>query len=219
MKAKLMKESRGDTSLLDDNSQREDLKECMVTCFAALTEKLEEARLEFAQNDEAIHGLVEVIGNEPKLSTLQLAAFGLLRSMGRAKLAIKKVLSEKFEEQKVKFVQRISQQLLITSEKPEETALARKMRHMVVRVINNFGLDFKQFVYEEKVLEKLVEIIRSDTSSKTERRDAIIAIKNLNFETSSAERIEMERTISCNMLLELLRTEEDLRDQLLLIIK
>ena len=84
------------------------LKEVIIQCFAAMTEKCEDARLEFVQNSEAIAGLIQIIGLEPKLTTLQLAAFDLLRSLGRAKLSKKRIIREKFTEKKINFVERIS---------------------------------------------------------------------------------------------------------------
>ena len=62
--------------------------------------------------------------------------------MGRAKLAKKKIIREKFTEKRINFVDRISKQFLLCPEAGQET-LATKMRLMVLRVINNFGLDFK----------------------------------------------------------------------------
>ena len=87
-----------------------------------MTEKYEDARLEFVQNAEAIAGLIQVIGLEPKLSTLQLAAFDLLRSLGRAKLAKKRILREKFTEKKVNFVERVSKQLMLNASSSEADA-------------------------------------------------------------------------------------------------
>ena len=84
------------------------LKVGIIQCFAAMTEKCEDARLEFVQNSEAISGLIQIIGLEPKLTTLQLSAFDLLRSLGRAKLSKKRIIREKFTEKKVNFVERIS---------------------------------------------------------------------------------------------------------------
>lgn len=91
-----------------DSLDKEALKESIVSCFAALTEKLEEARSEFVQNTDAVLGLVQVISTEPKLTRLQLSAFDLLRSIGRAKLAKKKILRDCFTNNSINFVQRIS---------------------------------------------------------------------------------------------------------------
>ena len=96
----------------DDDSEgtgvADALKVGIIQCFAAMTEKCEDARLEFVQNSEAISGLIQIIGLEPKLTTLQLSAFDLLRSLGRAKLSKKRIIREKFTEKKVNFVERIS---------------------------------------------------------------------------------------------------------------
>jgi len=80
--------------------------------------------------------------------------------MGRAKLAKKKIIRECFTEKGINFVQRVSKQLLLTE--GESSELAGQIRLMTIRVINNYGLDFKQFVYREDVLDKLVEIIEND---------------------------------------------------------
>ena len=74
------------------------------------------------------------------------------------------------------------------------------MRLMAIRVINNFGLDFKYFFYREEVLYKLVEIIENDSYCKVEKRDAIMTLKNLNFEASPAERAEIDRKVTFDFL-------------------
>lgn len=91
-----------------DRGYDAELKEAIVVCFAALVEKLEDARTDFVMNRQAMLGLVEVVGSEPKLTRLQLAAFDLLRSLGRAKLSKKKILREKFTERKINFVHRVT---------------------------------------------------------------------------------------------------------------
>ena len=93
------------------------------------------------------------------------------------------------------------------------------MRLMTIRVINNFGLDFKQFVFQEEVLDMLVEIIEKDSYCKVERRDAIMTLKNLNFEASPAERAEIEKKVTFEFLIKVMRTRPTLRDQALLFIK
>ena len=93
------------------------------------------------------------------------------------------------------------------------------MRMMVLRVINNFGLDFKQFIYKDILLYKLKHIIREDGYSAAEKRDAIMAIKNLSYEASKADKTELEQKISGEYLLELLRDNAELRDQTIIIIK
>ena len=91
----------------------EEFKEAIVQCFAALTEKLEDARSEFVVNTKAVGGLILLLTSEPKLTTLQLAAFDLLRSLGRSKLAKKKILRERFHDKRVDFVERVSKQFII----------------------------------------------------------------------------------------------------------
>lgn len=78
-----------------------------MQCFASLTEKLEDTRSEFVVNSSNITGLGMLLMAEPKLSTLQLAVFDLLRSLGRAKLAKKKILREVLHEKKVPLVDRV----------------------------------------------------------------------------------------------------------------
>lgn len=48
----------------------EEFKEAIVQCFAALTEKLEDARSEFVVNAKAVNGLIQLLASEPKISTL-----------------------------------------------------------------------------------------------------------------------------------------------------
>ena len=61
-------------------------------------------------------GLVELIGTEPEITTLQLAAFDLLKSLGRSKLIKKKILRERFTDKKINFVDRVSKQFLLAAE-------------------------------------------------------------------------------------------------------
>ena len=61
-------------------------------------------------------GLIELIGTKPELTTLQLAAFDMLKSLGRAKLIKKKILRERFIDKKINFVDRVSKQFLLTAE-------------------------------------------------------------------------------------------------------
>ena len=58
------------------------------------------------------------------------------------------------------------------------------MRLTTLRVINNFGLDFKQFIAKEEVIKKIVEIVKSDSSSLIEQRDAIMTLKSLSYEVT-----------------------------------
>ena len=61
------------------------------------------------------------------------------------------------------------------------------MRLTTLRVINNFGLDFKQFIGKEEVLKKIVSIIRNDNGNLVEQRDAIMTLKSLSYEVSEAQ--------------------------------
>lgn len=130
-----------------------------MVCFAALTEKNEAARGDLVQNEAVVLALVEILGSEARLTTLQLAAFDLLRSIGRARLAKKRILRERFTEKKLNFVDRVSKQFLMACEQAstldrdsQDYKLALQMRLMSMRVINNFGVDFKQFISKDQVL-------------------------------------------------------------------
>ena len=87
-----------------------------MVCFAALTEKNESARGDLVQNEAVVLALVEILGSEARPTTLQLAAFDLLRSIGRARLAKKRILRERFTEKKFNFVDRVSKQFLMACE-------------------------------------------------------------------------------------------------------
>ena len=50
------------------------------------------------------------------------------------------------------------------------------------------------------MLDKLVEIIENDSYCKVEKRDAIMTLKNLNFEASPAERAEIDRKVTFDFL-------------------
>ena len=65
-------------------------------------------------------GLVELIGDVAEMTTLQLAAFNLLKSLGRSKLIKKKILREHFTDKKINFVDRVSKQFLLTVEDGSE---------------------------------------------------------------------------------------------------
>ena len=137
----------------------DELKEVTIMCFAALTEKSEGARGDLVQNSEVVLALVEVLSSEAQLTTLQLAAFDLLRSIGRARLAKKRILRELFTEKKLNFVDRVSKQFLMACERAStvdktsaDHKLALQMRLMTLRVINNFGVDFKQFISKDRLL-------------------------------------------------------------------
>ena len=81
------------------------------------------------------------------------------------------------------------------------------MRLMSIRVIGNFGLDFKQFIQREEVLEKLVEIVKGDKFTEVERRDALTALKNLQFEASEADQARLEKVVTCEFLLEVIKNK------------
>ena len=54
---------------------------------------------------------------------------------------------------------------------------------MLLRVINNFGLDFKKFIDKEGVVERIIHLVQNAESVGV-KRDAIITLKNLNFEAT-----------------------------------
>lgn len=87
------------------------------------------------------------------------------------------------------------------------------MRMITVRVINNYGVDFKQFVYREEVLDHLKDIINDDAKyHRVERRDAIMTLKNLCFGASDAEQAEIEKKVTSEFLLSVLKDRPELRD-------
>ena len=91
------------------------------------------------------------------------------------------------------------------------------MQLTVLRVINNFGLDFKQFVENEALLAAIINLVSCKTPIV--QRDAIMTLKNLNFEASVAERAMLEKQLTGDFLMRTLREQVELRDQVLLIIK
>ena len=156
------------------------------------------------------------------MSSLQLAAFDLVRSLGRAKLTKKKILREKFTEKRINFVDRVCKQFLLCFDDKQSgsSRLVVQMRLMMLRVINNFGLDFKQFVHKEGVLDKIIQIIQGGVNySQLEKRDALMTIKNLNYEASLVERAELDKKVTGEFLLGVLRSNVELRDQAIIIIK
>lgn len=109
IQAEEQKDEEMETEKEQDEAKEVDrFKQCIVACFAVLTEKIEDARSEFVQNSAACVGLVELIGQEAEMTSLQLAAFTLLVSLGRAKLIKKKILRERFIDKKINFVDRVS---------------------------------------------------------------------------------------------------------------
>ena len=66
IKSKFLQQEDDDDADMDSLAKvqldKEALIENIVSCFAALTEKLEDARTEFALNEPAVIGLIKVIG-------------------------------------------------------------------------------------------------------------------------------------------------------------
>lgn len=93
------------------------------------------------------------------------------------------------------------------------------MRLTTLRVINNFGLDFKQFIAKEEVLKKIVAIIKSDASSLVEQRDAMMTLKSLSYEVSDTQQADLDKIVTIQFLIDVLRTKPALRDQVLIMIK
>ena len=106
---------------------------------------------------------------------------------------------------------------MLLEEDESDQILADKMCLMTLRVINNFGLDIKQFVYKSEVLEKIVEMINSDTCKL--KRDAIMTLKNLSYELTPGERLELEKIVTDDFIIDVVRNQDSIRDQALLIIK
>lgn len=72
---KLTSEASDDLEMVDSDKDKdslfcEDVKEAIMACFAAILEKYEDARTDFVMNREALLGLVEIVGKEPKLTRL-----------------------------------------------------------------------------------------------------------------------------------------------------
>ena len=86
------------------------------------------------------------------------------------------------------------------------------MRLTTLRVINNFGLDFKQFIAKEEVLKKIVEIVKSDSSSLIEQRDAIMTLKSLSYEVTETQQADLDKIVTSEFLIEVLRSKPSLRD-------
>lgn len=93
------------------------------------------------------------------------------------------------------------------------------MRQVTLRVINNFGLDFKQFISKEDVLRKIVTIVKSDEYSQSEQRDAIMTLKSLACEAAETHLAELEKIVTSEFLIEVLESKPGLRDQALIMIK
>lgn len=45
-------------------------------------------------------------------------------------------------------------------EKSVDVELKQKTLLMVLRVINNYGLDFKQFIEKEEVVERIIDLVQ-----------------------------------------------------------
>ena len=90
----------------------------------------------------------------------------MLISLGRSKLAKKKILREAFTAARIDFVDRVCKQFLLSStDQAEQVDLAKQMQLISLRVINNFGLDFKQFYENEKVIAKIVALVKDGSNT------------------------------------------------------
>lgn len=67
------------------------------------------------------------------------------------------------------------------------------------------------------MLEKIVEMINSDTCKI--KRDAIMTLKNLSYELTTSERADLEKIITDDFIIDVVRNQDAIRDQALLIIK
>ena len=60
-------------------------------------------------------------------------------------------------------------------------------------------------------------MINSDTCKM--KRDAIMTLKNMSYELTTGERGELEKIITDDFIIDVVRNQDSIRDQALLIIK
>lgn len=75
---------------------------------------------------------------------------------------------------------------------------------MVLRVINNFGLDFKHFIEKEGVVTRIVDLVQT-AESELLRRDAIMTLKNLFHESSNQQKSNLRKHMTDEFLMTILR--------------
>ena len=197
-----------------------DLKIAILRCLAALTEKIEEAREDLIHDSKTLEAIskimqLEMIDSNPKKVHMLIALYTLLTSLGRSKEVNKKIVRETFQEQDVKFIEKIGKQLVDMESNDD---LQKELQLAVIKTIANFGLDLKEFIFTKGLLEKLIDIIMSNVDNSTqltqqktfskkdlnEKQCAIFALKNLGFDCKGDGKIEFQKVVTCNFLYKVL---------------
>ena len=90
----------------------------------------------------------------------------------------------------------------------EKVKLASKIRQAALRVINNFGMDFKTFLQNKHALEVIKELLVDDETTKAsivEQRDAILTLKSLSFKANQAQMVTFDKIFSDDLLIRILK--------------
>ena len=89
----------------------------------------------------------------------------------------------------------------------EKVKLATKIRQAALRVINNFGMDFKTFLQNKIALEVIKELLVDDETTQAsivEQRDAILTLKSLSFKANQAQMVTFDKIFSDDLLIRIL---------------
>ena len=90
----------------------------------------------------------------------------------------------------------------------EKVKLATKIRQAALRVINNFGMDFKTFLQNKDALDVIKELLVDDVAAKAgivEQRDAILTLKSLSFKANQAQMVTFDKIFSDDLLIRILK--------------